>query len=45
LTNGCWNLSQDKVRRISRVIEILSQSAFDNLPLEIGNLRLTCSRL
>lgn len=37
-------LSEDEVRQISRIVEILNQSTFDYLQLEIGGLKLTISK-
>lgn len=37
-------LSEDEVRQIGRIIEILNQSAFDHLHLEFGDLKLTIGK-
>ena len=37
-------LSEDEVRQIGRIIEILNQSAFDHLQLEFGDLKLTIGK-
>jgi acetyl-CoA carboxylase biotin carboxyl carrier protein len=37
-------LSEDEVRQIGRIIEILNQSAFDHLQLELGDLKLTIGK-
>jgi acetyl-CoA carboxylase biotin carboxyl carrier protein len=37
-------LSEDEVRQIGRIIEILNQSAFDHLQLEFGDLKLSIGK-
>lgn len=37
-------LTEDEVRQISRIVEILNKSTFDYLQLEIGELKLTIGR-
>jgi acetyl-CoA carboxylase biotin carboxyl carrier protein len=37
-------LSEDEVRQIGRIIEILSRSDFDHLQLEFGDLKLTIGK-
>ena len=37
-------LSEEEVRQISRIVEILNKSTFDYLQLEIGELKLTIGR-
>jgi acetyl-CoA carboxylase biotin carboxyl carrier protein len=37
-------LSEDEVRQIGRIIEILDRSAFDHLQLEFGDLKLTIGK-
>lgn len=39
-----WNLSEDEVRRINRLIETLNQSTFDYLQIEIGEFKLTLAK-
>jgi len=44
LNKDIWNLSEDEVGRISRLIETLNQSTFDYLQIEVGELKLTLSK-
>jgi acetyl-CoA carboxylase biotin carboxyl carrier protein len=44
LNKAPWNLSEDEVRQISRIIEILNQSTFDYLQIELGELKLTIAK-
>ena len=37
-------LSEDEVRQIGRIIDILNQSAFDHLQLEFGDLKLSIGK-
>jgi acetyl-CoA carboxylase biotin carboxyl carrier protein len=37
-------LSEDEVRQIGRIIDILNQSTFDHLQLEFGDLRLSIGK-
>ena len=44
LNKNSWDLSEDEVRQVSRIIETLNQSTFDYLQIELGALKLTLSK-
>jgi acetyl-CoA carboxylase biotin carboxyl carrier protein len=44
LKKDSWDLSEDEVRQVSRIIETLNQSTFDYLQIELGALKLTLSK-
>ena len=44
MANESRPLSEDEVRQIGRIIDILNQSEFDHLQLELGNLKLTIGK-
>ena len=44
MDNKSRPLSEDEVRQIGRIVEILDQSAFDHLQLEFGDLKLTIGK-
>jgi len=44
LNKDSWDLSEDEVRQVSRIIETLNQSTFDFLQIELGALKLTLSK-
>lgn len=44
MVNKSRPLSEDEVRQIGRVIDILNQSSFDHLQLEFGDLKLAIGK-
>lgn len=44
MNKDSWDLSEDEVRQVSRIIETLNQSTFDFLQIELGALKLTLSK-
>ena len=44
MTKNSWDLSDDEVRQIARIIETLNESSFDYLQIELGELKLTLSK-
>ena len=44
LNKDSWDLSEDEVRQVRRIIETLNQSTFDYLQIELGALKLTLSK-
>jgi acetyl-CoA carboxylase biotin carboxyl carrier protein len=44
LTKNSWDLSDDEVRQIGRIIKTLNESSFDFLQMEVGELKLTLSK-
>ena len=44
MNKDSWDLSEDEVRQVRRIIETLNQSTFDYLQIELGALKLTLSK-
>lgn len=44
MNKNSWNLSEEEVRQIGRIIDTLNQTTFDYLQIEIGDFRLTLSK-
>ena len=44
MTRNSWDLNDDEVRQIARIIKTLNELSFDFLQIELGELKLTLSK-